>query len=391
MERESSLHLLRKEVEKVFASCKDPKELSDAVGRIAESHRSKQFSTKAEDPSALWERIKSRGRDLKAKGSALLGVATPWAALDRLSYGLQAGHLWIWGGFTSVGKTQLAVEFVHHAVSAGRRVVVVSTEQSEAQYLLRLVARETGVTTPEIQLGRGLDAEGLAKADAFVEKCKATGLRVYDKLRDVDSILTTLWREHKHKAIDLVVVDFVQNVTASGESAYEQTRRVALELQLGAITLSVPFFALSQVSNESARGIKSGDYLLSFKGAGELAAAADFAVVLSRLDPESAEKEFDRAFDGIHCSIQKHRHGPTGNFRLEFVNNYTALVPAPTEEEVESIRRAKAGRIAEEAAAKRAAKEEEERLRNSQRARKEKREKDLFTKAVQVEKGAPRD
>jgi len=387
VERESSLYLLRQEVEKAFASCKDPSELSDAVGRIAESHRSRSYSTKSEAPSTLWSRIKARAKDLKAKGSALLGVATPWKALDRISYGLQAGHLWIWGGFTSVGKTQLAVEFVYNAIHALRRVIIISTEQSESQYLLRLVARETGVTTPEIQLGRGLDYKGQEKADAFIEKCESTGLRIYDKLRDVDSILTAIWREHKQRPVDLVVIDFVQNVTAPGESAYEQTRRVALELQLGAISLDIPVFALSQVSNESARGIKTGDYLLAFKGAGELAAAADVAVVLSRLDQEESEKEFGRPLDGINCSIQKHRHGPTGNFQLEFVNSYTALVPVPSAQDVAEERAKKADRIREEVETRKAAKEEEERLRNSQRARNEKRAGELFKSAVKDSKG----
>jgi replicative DNA helicase len=70
---------------------------------------------------------------------------------------------------------------------------------------------------------------------------------------------------------------------------------------------------MSQVSNEAARG---DPRIIGFKGAGEIAAAADLGLWLERdRDNESL----------LQCYIRKNRHGPTGKASLKYTDNFTRL------------------------------------------------------------------
>ncbi len=82
----------------------------------------------------------------------------------------------------------------------------------------------------------------------------------------------------KLENIDVVFVDFIQNLQGQG-SIYERMSRVAIELQQIAKEHHTCVVAMSQVANEA---LKEDSQAILYKGAGEIAAAADLGWWLSR-------------------------------------------------------------------------------------------------------------
>ena len=113
-----------------------------------------------------------------------------------------------------------------------------------------------------------------------------------------------------------MAIDYLQNIWGKG-SIYERMSAMAPQLQFLAKELQITIIALSQINNESAR--ETSGPVIGYKGAGEIAAAADFGIIIERYPRDSINK------DKLKVSIRKNRHGQVGDAEFEFADNYTSL------------------------------------------------------------------
>lgn len=263
---------------------------------------------KDNSPRAVWTRVQEKAR--RNRGRTCIGFPTPFRELTRKTSGFIPGHLWIIGGYTSHGKSFVGTEFVYHIIREGGRPVIFSTEMTVEAMFLRIAARHSGIPSQRILLGDMLERNQKAVDEAFA-LMGASGLTAYDNVYTVEQMRLKAKRDKAYweNRLDLVVVDFVQNVLGEG-TVYERMSRVAIELQRMAKDLDTCVVAMSQISNESARNDSD---LLGYKGAGEIAAAADVGLWIKR----DGEK--------MDLLIRKHRHGETGKIALRFVENFTRL------------------------------------------------------------------
>lgn len=239
-----------------------------------------------------------------------IGEQTGFKFLDRSIYGLIKTFLYIIGGYTSVGKsallTQLTVNLLKHNPSI--RVAVFSTEMAAEHILLRLMANRTVIPSMAIFTGK-LDPDRQIAVDGAFNYFHNKSIWLFDDVYTFDGIQT------KCKAIqnlDVVFVDFLQNLQAEG-GIYDRMSVLPVQLQKMAKDLDTCVVAMSQVSNEAARGDPK---IIGFKGAGEIAAASDLGLWLER------DKNDDTL---LHCYIRKNRHGPTGKATLRYTNQFTRL------------------------------------------------------------------
>ena len=303
-----------KEVAKLPDPYKAIQRLNESVADIQD-----RTNTRAKSPAELRKELQIQIEVNREHG--YIGYATPYKGLDALTGGLRRKHFWVVGGYTSSGKTLVAVEMTDCLMYQGRRVLWFSTEMDAQSILLRLASRASAVPTARILMGQygPEEAELIDKAysvaDAF--------LTIYDDVYQVDDMRTKAILDKCHRGeLDVIVVDFVQNILgAKGAGIYERVSDASIRLQKLAKELDVAMVCTSQLSNESMRDGGSG--VIGFKGAGELAAAPDVGILLT-------QKRKERA---IILDVRKHRHGPLGKIRLRFSPSYTKLEEVPDVDE----------------------------------------------------------
>jgi len=240
------------------------------------------------------------------------GLHPCYNLLARTIRKVSPGHLWVVGGYTSVGKSAWLVDFICRMYRHGTEnpgIAVFSTEMSAEQYLLRVLSNHTKIPTWVITENacRPEQTPDLINAQLFFSTRR---LYLYDrlyKIEDIERTATIL----KEQGLDIIAIDYLQNLWGEG-SIYEKMSHLAPRLQYLAKDLQVTIVALSQVSNQFQRDKGAGG-VFGYKGAGEIAASADLGIELER-DQNVKER--------MIFKVVKNRHGRIGDGILEYVHGY---------------------------------------------------------------------
>lgn len=262
----------------------------------------------------------------RLEGQKVKGVKTRWPALNSLALGgMTRGHLWVIGGFSSTGKSAVLTNLVEDVVNAGFAGMVASTEMTTEQYMLRMLAITSGVPQGIIRMG-GMTLE----QSALYEKAKTfwstARVKLFDDLYTVARIRIQAKRIREQQGLDVLFVDFLQNLNETGDEI-KDARSSIIALQQLAKELDICVVALSQVSNAMAQQMSesgvSGYY--AFRGSGSVKDAADLAIMLDR----------DRVNtpDVMTFNVVKNRHGAIGKFGCWF-DLPTGLLRQMTDEEM---------------------------------------------------------
>lgn len=219
----------------------------------------------------------------RMEGDRIQGIPCRLPALNAVTAGLVRGHLWVVGGFSSTGKSAFAVNLVEDVIRAGGAAMVASTEMSQEQYLLRLLSLWANVPQRLIRHGGMMLEQGAAYEQAKLSMQTAK-LRVYDDLYNLTRIRRAARKMKETVGLDVLFVDFVQNLNESGDEI-KDARIAAIELQQMAKELQCCVVGLSQLSNSMAlqqvnEGVSANYY--QFKGSGALKDAADIGIMLDR-------------------------------------------------------------------------------------------------------------
>lgn len=226
------------------------------------------------------------------------------------------GHIWLVGGFTSVGKTAVMIQKVCNLIVCGEgaRIVIISTEMTEEQLVARILANFTGVPSMRILSGNyHSTAEEKSVFDAK-NALKHSELAIHDAIYTIDDIEVALRKAALQGGVDVVFIDYVQNCRWPGaKSRYQEQSEIANRFQALAKEVKATLVCLSQVSNDVGRG---NTEQLELKGAGEWAAVADYGIMLSRHKTERHRLKY---------MLKKNRHGALTERELEFQNVFTRL------------------------------------------------------------------
>jgi replicative DNA helicase len=200
--------------------------------------------------------------------------------INYLTGGLQPREFWVIGAFSSTGKTALALQWLREALDAGGNAAYFSLEMSQEQIMLRLVANYAGVPMHAIRY-RTENRE--QREDRMYAEDKLAGMAgrfwLYDDVYTADEICY-IARKHKlQKGLDVVFVDYLQNLKGQGErkDVIGAAANAFLEL---AKNLGCCVVALSQVTTGEAR-LKDED-VYTFKDSGAIRDLADKAFMLRR-------------------------------------------------------------------------------------------------------------
>ena len=252
--------------------------------------------------------------------------------LDEYLGGLQRADLIILGARPSMGKSSLAVNMAVNAAKSGQTCGVFSLEMTREQLAMRILASEAKIDSHRLRLGlythmeedRIIDAIGrLSDLPVFIDDTPYQGMvEMRGKAR----------RLALERGLDLLVVDYLQLV--QGKQKWGQSNRVqeiteiSRELKVLAGDLKVALIACSQLNRMVENRPNNRPRLSDLRDSGSIEQDADVVMFIHREDVYTTEEEWTQTHLGqdyprniAEIIIAKHRKGPTGSIRLEFVDN----------------------------------------------------------------------
>lgn len=251
-------------------------------------------------------------RDLRGQiDRGFPGIDPDYDILRKTIRKLIPGTLIIVGAYTSIGKSAFAVDLVSRLYRKGNpSIAIFSVEMSTQQYILRLLANETTYPTYAIRENRIAVDSHIARLDLAYRHFASKKLHIYDNLYNFNDIRKAAADIKAMGGLDIVIIDYVQNVLCEGKTIYERMSRLSTQIFAMAKDLGVTVIALSQVNNESAKD--SDNPVIGYKGAGEIAAAADVGIWLEK-----------GTGDKVIIKVRKNRDGRTMEGELQYTHDYT--------------------------------------------------------------------
>jgi replicative DNA helicase len=261
---------------------------------------------------------------LLQRGQRITGLETHYVDLDEMTSGLQPSDLVIIAARPSMGKTAFAMNIAENAaIQEGKIVGIFSLEMSREALLLRLLCSAAKVDSHKMRTG-SLWREDMEKVVRAMDKLANAPVFIDDtpgiSLSEMRAKARRLQQKNQGK-LDLVIVDYLQLMSASGSKRYENRTQEVSAISRGlkalAKELRVPVVALSQLSRApESRGGDHRPQLADLRESGSIEQDADVVMFIFR---EEVYKPDDPELDGkAEIIIAKQRNGPTGKVNLAF-------------------------------------------------------------------------
>ena len=230
----------------------------------------------------------------------------------------------------AMGKTALVLTMARNAaVDFNKPVAVFSLEMSSLQLVTRLIASESELSSEKLKKGNLEDYEfqqlndkirKLSEAPLFIDD--TPGLSVFE-------LRAKARRLKEQHGIELLVVDYLQLMTAGGEGKGNREQEIATisrSLKGLAKELEIPVIALSQLSRAvETRGGDKRPQLSDLRESGAIEQDADMVMFIHRPEYYNiTEDENGGSTLGVaELIIAKHRNGPVDSAKTRYIGQFT--------------------------------------------------------------------
>lgn len=241
-------------------------------------------------------------------GNEIIGLTTGLPDLDRATQGMQDADLIIVGGRPSSGKTALGLNIAaHNAFECNKTVLVFSVEMPENKVQQRLLTSLSQVKYKSIQTATCMpnDQSFLALGESIGTIKKGQFI-----INDSSSLSTQQMKseciryQRKHGKVDLIVVDYVQLLSAKAENRFQEVSMVSRDLKATAKLLNCPLIAISQLNRSLESRENKRPVMADLRESGQLEQDADIIMFIYR---DEVYDEFSTAKGLAEISIAKGR------------------------------------------------------------------------------------
>ncbi len=268
---------------------------------------------------------------LQVQDSGFGGLSTGFDALDTMTNGLQAGELVIVAGRPSMGKSSLVMNIAEHiALQGGKKVGVFSVEMSAEALAIRMLCGKAKVSQQKLRAGKLSDEE-------WGRLTRAGSLSEAEIYIDDSASLTTLDMKAKARrlqanyGLDLVIVDYIQMMSAGGrfENRQQEMSSISRNLKALAKELHIPVIACSQLSRAvEQRGGDRKPQLSDLRESGAIEQDADVVMFVYRPELyfahlEKTDPKYIEVEGKAELIVAKQRNGPTGVVHLTFLKEFS--------------------------------------------------------------------
>ena len=287
------------------------------VFEIAEKRNTNDF----EPLSAVLERGFLEIERLFNNKGEITGVGSGFKDLDAKTSGFQKGDMVLIAARPSMGKTTFALNIAEHAaLREGKKVVIFSLEMSKEQQAYKLLCSQANVDMLSLRTGNleDKDWENIARASGPLAAAKifiddTAGVSV----REMRSKCRRIKMEH---GIDLILIDYLQLMSGSGESRQQEVSEISRSIKAIAKEMQCPVIALSQLSRAPEQRADHRPMLSDLRESGSIEQDADLVMFLYR--DEYYNKETEEKNIG-ECIVAKQRNGPVGTVKLAWLGQFS--------------------------------------------------------------------
>ena len=257
----------------------------------------------------------------------VIGLATGYVDLDRMTSGLQQGELIVIAARPSMGKTALAMNIVEHvALNLKKAAGVFSMEMSGAQLTLRMIGSVGRVDQHKLRSGTFEESEWPKLVDA-VGKLNDSQIHI-DDTAGLNSLEVRSRARRLHRScggLSLIVVDYLQLMSGASSGREENRATEVAEISRGlkslAKELKVPVIALSQLNRSVESRVDKRPMMSDLRESGAIEQDADLILFIYRDEVYNPTNEASKGKAEI--IIAKQRNGPTGTTTLTFLGKHT--------------------------------------------------------------------
>lgn len=301
------------------------REAQEAVLRVAGRSTQQTYASASHGAVGLLEDLS----DLWERGDGVRGVRTGLTDLDRMISGLTNGTLVIVGARPAMGKSALATTIAANvAIDANKPVLFFSLEMAQDELAMRIVSARSRVPSSRFKSGYLGDQDWVSIRDAFMD-IEASPLCLDDdsSVTVADIRSRALKFKAQHGSIGLIIVDYLQLMSGSGENRQLEISNISRALKVLARDLDCPVMALSQLSRGLEQRLDKRPLLSDLRESGALEQDADIVIFLYR----DAVYNEDSVFPGLtELIVAKQRGGPIGKSYVAFQDSLTRFANLAT-------------------------------------------------------------
>ena len=267
----------------------------------------------------------------RMEGRLSPGVRVGFNRFDELTQGFQPGNLIVLAARPGVGKTALALNWIHRAAESrdgrpGHCGAFFSLEMSYEEVFLRLLSAQSETNMKDLQSGRAADKmDHVLRSRDVLTKLP---LYICDQASITVPLIQNMIRKQgsqNNRPIDFVIIDYLQLLSSPessrGAKQNEAVRigEISRGLKLMAKDFNIPVVVLSQLNREVEHRTGGRPQLSDLRDSGAIEQDADMVAFIHRKTATSAADVPDNSAELI---VAKHRNGPTATIPLYFEGEF---------------------------------------------------------------------
>ncbi|GCF92404.1 replicative DNA helicase [Enterococcus florum] len=295
------------------------------IMEVSQRRNKSGFLTIAEVLNTAIENIDQLARN----NEEITGIPTGYAALDKMTAGLQPEELIILAARPAVGKTAFALNIAQNiGTKTDRSVAIFSLEMGAESLVNRMLCAEGSIEASHLRTGQLSEEEwqnlivamgSLSRANIFIDDTPGI------KVSEIRAKCHKLAKEKDN--LGLILIDYLQLIEGTGrENRQQEVSEISRQLKKLAKELKVPIIALSQLSRGVEQRQDKRPVLSDIRESGSIEQDADIVAFLYRDDyyeREGGEEEENTSNRNvIEVIIEKNRSGARGTVELLFIKEY---------------------------------------------------------------------
>ena len=309
--------------EKSFEESEDAGYILDfAEQNIFEIAQKRQKNDYSHIKDVIMENIDMIDKAARSDGD-VTGIPSGFTEIDKITGGFQRSDLIIIAARPAMGKSSFALNIALNAAKRGSKgIIIFNLEMPKDQLGQRLLSMESNIELSNIRKGK-IEVNDWQKINIAGDILSKTNITIDDTPGITVMEMKNKCRRMKAEyGLDLVVVDYLQLMTAEGrsESRQQEISKLSRYLKLLAREMDCPVLVLSQLSRAPELRTDHRPMLSDLRESGSIEQDADMVIFLYRDDYYNEESDKPNVCE---VSIAKHRNGETARRDLTWVERYT--------------------------------------------------------------------
>lgn len=225
-----------------------------------------------------------------------IGIKTGLTKLDQRIGGIRTGITTI-AGYTSMGKSVLAVQLMLNMLRQNKKIDYFSIEMTKEEIFNRMSSNACDIDYSKIYLGKTNEKEKQKITEFAARFLLAKDFEIYDAYSDINKIINIINKDKMKRDIDIVFIDLINRVE---DYNYRDNNRanfmshISRKLKVLSQKLDIPIVITAQINRAVEQRQDKMPTLADIKESGGIAEDSDLVMILYRnkeLDKEEVREK----------------------------------------------------------------------------------------------------